>query len=290
MKIAISGASGFLGRNLVGVLCNEHTLSFIRKEDIEFRERLESALAAANVFVHLAGVSSVGRCEEDIFSAYTVNSALSGYLAELYFRINPEGHMIFASTAHVYSSTIASPILVNAPVGPGNVYGRSKAAAEKILQQVAVSYGGRLTICRLFNVSHASQDGDYFMLSIYRQISSSDREVTEVVVGNLEIYRDFSPLQDSIEKLREIIDRDCNQPFVDFVNICSGIPLKLNDILKELANQLGREIEIKVDMKKVRKSEQHSIYGIQSSFNLNRIQMSQDEYLKYFIGKFLEQL
>jgi nucleoside-diphosphate-sugar epimerase len=138
-RIAVTGASGFIGRHLVAHLSARGTEVIAVRRPFE-GDALRDALRGANAVVHLAGVVSAVR-ERDYFSA------------------NVDGTRAIAEAAratgvpmiHISSLAAAGPASPRAPrseddaPAPINAYGRSKLAGEGV---VAASDGLRWTILR----------------------------------------------------------------------------------------------------------------------------------------------
>jgi nucleoside-diphosphate-sugar epimerase len=138
-RIAVTGASGFIGRHLVEHLGARGTEVIAVRRPFE-GGTLRDALRRADAVVHLAGVVSAVR-ERDYFSA------------------NVDGTRAIADAArasgvpmiHISSLAAAGPASPRAPrseddaAAPINAYGRSKLAGERV---VAASDGLRWTILR----------------------------------------------------------------------------------------------------------------------------------------------
>jgi UDP-2-acetamido-2,6-beta-L-arabino-hexul-4-ose reductase len=133
MKILITGADGFVGRNLIARL-QEHkgleTLSFTRESsDSQLREYVEQA----EFIYHLAGVNR----PVDSADFETDNARLTQRLCGL---IEQSSRKIPV----VYTSSIQAE--------KDNAYGRSKRDAELALESLGKKRGGGVNIFRLPNV------------------------------------------------------------------------------------------------------------------------------------------
>lgn len=133
MKILITGASGFVGKNLIARLSERHdieVLPFTRESSIE---QLKNQVAAADCIFHLAGVNRPTDPEE--FT--TGNAILTQKLCGL---VEQSGRSITV----VYTSSIQ--------VERESPYGSSKRAAEAALLALSEKLGGGVHIFRLPNV------------------------------------------------------------------------------------------------------------------------------------------
>lgn len=132
MKVLVTGAYGFLGRNLARRLHETgHEVLPLGRDDPE--ESWRAAVREAQVVVHLAGIN---RPRDDAEFA-TGNTELTHRLCALLADAHNDAPVIFASSTQAVSD---------------NAYGRSKAAAEQALLTHARATGAPVAIFRLPNV------------------------------------------------------------------------------------------------------------------------------------------
>ena len=153
MRIAVTGATGFVGRALCTRLGAEHELrALVRAPDTlrceqrvigdlaRFRE-WRAALDGMQAVVHLAGYAH-GRGEAASLHAVNVDATLAA--AEAARSVG--AHFVFASTIKVHGDESRSPLKETSPLAPRDPYARSKAEAEEALRSLS---GLRLTVLRL---------------------------------------------------------------------------------------------------------------------------------------------
>jgi UDP-2-acetamido-2,6-beta-L-arabino-hexul-4-ose reductase len=131
MKVLVTGAHGFIGKNLVLRLqeqANTEVLSFVRGQSAE---TLNALLAQADAVVHLAGENRPAN--EQAFAE--VNTGLTAQICDSLRALGKK-----ATPVMLASSTQA--VL-------GNPYGRSKLAAEQALQTLSLEHGNPVAIYRL---------------------------------------------------------------------------------------------------------------------------------------------
>lgn len=129
MKVAITGAGGFIGRNLTVALRRDN-LDVALLDIDDGAAAWMSAVAGAHVVFHLAGINRPEHEREFV-------EGNVGSLATLFQAIG---------------AAKASPIVVltsSTQALEDNPYGRSKASAERALEQWADRTGGRAAIYRL---------------------------------------------------------------------------------------------------------------------------------------------
>lgn len=251
MKVMLSGASGFIGRHLLGMSLQDVEFHVLDRDHGGYPAQINES--RPDVFLHLAGISSNAECEANIGKAFQVNVALACEMFEEFCRVNPNGHFIFFSTGQVYDFSNEDVITENASLKPQSLYAQTKLCAEAALQNLARFRTTRLTIVRLFNTSHKTQDLRFFLPSIYQQMLDAPGDAVDLVVGNIDVKRDFSSIHDTVEKLLKLIRGQL--PNVGIINFCSGNSYSLRDLATQLGKDLGKTVRFQVDPRRVRLDE-----------------------------------
>lgn len=130
MKVLVSGATGFIGKNLVLRMREQpgnEVLTFVRGQDAA---NLNDLVAQVDAIVHLAGENRP--VDEQGF--VDVNIGLTEQICQVLRAQGRTVKLIFASSAQAELD---------------NAYGRSKLAAEQVLQALAFDLGCPVAIYRL---------------------------------------------------------------------------------------------------------------------------------------------
>jgi len=133
IKILVTGAGGFIGRHLIEALGRRkdvHTLGYDLGSD---PADLDRGLAEADFVFHLAGVNRPENPDD-------FHKGNAGFTHEICRRLAEMGR----GPCIVLASSIQAML--------DNPYGKSKRAAEEILEAYAGAHGGRALIFRLKNV------------------------------------------------------------------------------------------------------------------------------------------
>jgi UDP-glucose 4-epimerase len=113
----------------------------------------------ADAIIHLAAKVSVPESFEspDFYKEQNVEGTNIILQAMKDFKVKK---LIFSSTAAVYGNIHEPPISENAAPAPINPYGETKLAAEKYIEQAAISHDLSYFIMRFFNAVGCDKDGE----------------------------------------------------------------------------------------------------------------------------------
>lgn len=130
--------------------------------DIRDAVALDTALAyATDAVVHCAGLKSITQSVENPLEYYDVNVGGTAKLLKAML-LHGVQRIVFSSSATVYGRPVQLPIPENAPAGTAltNPYGRTKFAAELLLQDAASAHSMlEVTTLRYFNPIGAHPSG-----------------------------------------------------------------------------------------------------------------------------------
>jgi UDP-2-acetamido-2,6-beta-L-arabino-hexul-4-ose reductase len=133
LAVVVSGAGGFIGRNLLAALARTPGVEARGFDSGDAPEAARALVRSADVLVHLAGVNR----PEDPADFERVNSGFTRTLCGWLDEGGRAPLVVFSSSAQVER---------------GTVYGQSKKAAEDVLEEWAGRGSGAATVFRLDNV------------------------------------------------------------------------------------------------------------------------------------------
>lgn len=269
MKIAVTGASGFIGSHFISLaLSDNHYINALRRSSsslprIHLRRHpnwinsdLDNIqiddLLACDVLVHFAAhTANVPYDNLQNCLKWNVKSALD--LLEK-ARIAGIKNYIIAGSCFEYGKSGENYKLIptSAPLEPTNPYAASKAAASVVLSSWAREYNLNLEILRIFQVYGEGESLTRFWPSL-RQAALAGEDFN-MTLG--EQIRDFQHVEQVartfLSRATRIIDRS---PSVDIFNLSSENPMSLADFASSQWSELNATGDLKLGAIQYRQGE-----------------------------------
>jgi UDP-2-acetamido-2,6-beta-L-arabino-hexul-4-ose reductase len=222
--VLVTGAKGFVGRNLCTELGLRNDVTLIEYDIDSTPADLEQGLASADVIVHLAGVNRPQHIEEFQTGNSDFTAAICGRLRELK-----------RSPLFVLSSSIQAAL--------DNPYGVSKLLAEEAVQRFAADSGTSYCIYRLPNVFGKGCRPNYN--SAVATFCHNIARGLDIVVNDPNVDMKLVYIDDVVEEFVRAIDGDstveggyCRVPTVHEV--------KLGRIVELLKSFCGGRTDLQV--------------------------------------------
>jgi UDP-glucose 4-epimerase len=264
MKIVITGGAGFIGSQLatklvsmggfditlIDNMSDGHLDNIIKDKGLvcplvikDIRSKLiENEISGTDVIIHLAGTSSLPKCQADAAMAYDNNVTGLANVLDLARRANVK-RVIFSSTSAVYENNKNLPFAESDLVNPSLVYSSTKLAAEQLCAAFSQTYGIDIIVARFFNVYGEHQDIHRVMPPF---ISYLAKEVffgrEPILFNNTDAVRDYVYVGDVIRCLINMINSHKYHQGEIF-NICSGSAYSVKEIVSKYSKIAEREIK-----------------------------------------------
>lgn len=154
-RVLITGANGFLGRNLVRVLERKYNVSTLSRSNAEFNVDLSTSIPKLNkdynYVIHAAGKAhSVPRNSQEEQEFFKVNfDGTQRLLTSLEVHKESLETFVFISTVAVYGKDFGDKIHEEHPLDGHTAYAKSKIKAEKLVEEWCAENSVQCLILRL---------------------------------------------------------------------------------------------------------------------------------------------
>lgn len=142
MRIVLFGKNGQVGWELRRVLPSLGEIIALDYDDLDLTDlkKLETKLdeLKPNLIVNASAYTAVDRAESERDVAMKINGLAPGVMAEATRRLG--AMLVHYSTDYVFDGSKGTPYVEADPPNPLNIYGASKLAGEKAIQQAADAY------------------------------------------------------------------------------------------------------------------------------------------------------
>jgi len=259
VKALVTGAGGFCGRHLVRYLDSRGISvatmgvsasaapSHHRLDDVTDTAAMARILAQVrpDQIYHLAGI--VHSADPGLY--YKVNTQ---FAVALICALGEEGladrPLLLVGTAAEYGDAAGDrlPIAETCCPHPYNHYGISKLA-QTFEGLAAVRAGQKVVVARPFNIIGPGMPDHISVRSFAAQIAKirSGAHPPVLKTGNLSPARDFIDVEIVVKAYAALLETPA--AYGEIVNICSGVPTRMADIVATLVRLSGVEIEVKTD-------------------------------------------
>lgn len=276
--VLVSGGAGFLGSNLTEFLLkNEYTVIVydnffngkreflpeshpnldVIEADLRETKRLKEIIQKfqPKTIFHLAALHFIPYCNAHPIETIQVNVEGTESVLEA-ARDSSVDKVIYASTAAVYGIYDDFNLEDHRP-WPMDIYGDTKYFGEHLLRLFHEKSGKTGVVARLFNLFGPNETNPHVIPEILNQLRESDT----VRLGNLKPKRDYIYVLD-VAKALFAMDQKISDGLNTF-NVGTGQEYSVDELVRTVADILGRDVKIETDPARVRKQERlHLVAGI----------------------------
>jgi GDP-4-dehydro-6-deoxy-D-mannose reductase len=214
--------------------------------------------------VHLAAIAAVTAATRDPRLTWNINLNGTLNIALAVLEECPGCRIVFSSSSEVYGASFKAGVPLNesSELQPVNPYASSKAAADLMLGQMALQ-GLKVVRLRPFNHTGPGQTEHFAIPSFAAQIARIERGLQEpsMRVGSLESMRDFLDVQDVVDAYVSAVLLADELPVGCVMNLASGKPRRIGDMLDTLLAMSDVRIEVAPDPARFRPSDTPLVVG-----------------------------
>ncbi len=289
MRVLITGIDGFVGSHMAEFLLRQqgvevHGTVFdpaqsqlirhlkdrlvLHRADIldgAAIERLVGSVSPDRI-IHLAGQAFIPSSVSDPVHTFRTNImggvAVLDAVRKTLTTGTRSAAVLMVSSGEVFGTVEASrqPLTEEMPLQPVNPYAASKAAIDLIAQEYHRTFHVDVIVVRPFNHAGPRQSPAFVCSDFGRQFAefAQGRKKPELAVGNLDTRRDFTDVRDVVRAYWMLLERRVDDRIF---NVCSGIPVRIHDIIDALADISGIRAEIRQDERRIRAHEAPLVLG-----------------------------
>ena len=260
-RILVTGATGFVGGHLLASLRTAFPHAAVTPAGFDLTDadavRRSVRSEQPDSCIHLGAISAVPDAQADPDLAWRVNLGGTLTLARALATV-PGCTLLFASTADAYGHSFKRGVALDeaAALNPMNVYGATKAAADLALGAMARD-GLHIIRARPFNHTGPGQSASFVVASFARQVAriAAGQQRPRLLVGALDPLRDFLDVRDVCRAYTLCLAHRHGLASGTVLNIASGVPRRVGDVLAELLSLAHVDAEVATDPARLRPSE-----------------------------------
>lgn len=260
-KALIFGASGFVGPYLAReLLDHDYEVSGADFKDTKFfpfshfypvdltdKVSVKKAIEEyqpTHIF-NLAAISSVGQSWKDPELTMRVNACGAINIMDAACHLSEKPRVLLVGSSEEYLPS-DKPLSEDMPINANNPYGVSKVAQERLGAIYRKQYGLPVYCVRAFNHIGVGQRPTFVIPSWCKQVAEIDKSGKPGVirVGNLDVSRDFSDVEDIVRAYRMVIESSFSD---EIFNIGSGKAVSLRTILSTILSFSSQSIQVETD-------------------------------------------
>jgi UDP-glucose 4-epimerase len=266
MRFFVTGGAGFIGSALcLSLVAEAHEVviydDFSRgrrdwlpdaagvtvvEGDIRDHQHVERAIAEAGPqrLVHLAALHFIPECIARPRDTLEINLEGTRHVLAACARHGVPA-VILASSAAVYAPSSGPCRELDSPLGPDDVYGRSKLGAEGVAREFHLETGSDVAVLRIFNAIGPRETNPHVLPHLFESLRGSDT----VMLGNLDARRDYIHTCDVARAILAVAARSHG---LAVYNVGSGRAHSVAEIVELLRHKLVRPVTVQVDPLRLR--------------------------------------
>jgi nucleoside-diphosphate-sugar epimerase len=228
-NISLTGASGFVGNNLIcylDKLCKIHSISRVELSTIN------PQLLNTNAIIHLAGKAHDLKKVSDPQEYYQVNFELTKKLYNAFLKSDAK-KFIFVSSVKAAADSVNGILTEDATPDPKTDYGKSKLMAEQYIQSLQLPEGKSYYILRPCMIHGPGNKGNLNLL--YQFVKKG----IPYPLAGFENKRSFLSAENLCFIIKELIERDDIPSGV--YHVADDEPLSTNEVVSILSASINKK-------------------------------------------------
>lgn len=234
-KILITGASGFIGQELVKKIPKSDVIldsDGTKRVDLQNKDDVMS-LDIADLVIHLGGKTP----QKDLGHDEYFKNNILGTLNILEYCIQKKIKKLIYVSTYVYGNPHYLPIDEKHPVEPHNAYTESKYIGERLCEYYCKKSNLEVIILRPFNIFGKSMREGFLLTNLIDSIKNNKK----ITIINKKSKRDFLYVDDLVELILKM--KDYNSKFEIF-NVGTGISFSFDEIIEKIEKITTKKLDV----------------------------------------------
>ena len=255
MNVLVTGATGFIGRNLLKVMYRKNWNAYVLRSDYDdirmlpeesldhvisshdafegnFKTIVGKSLPDFDVVIHLAASGVVSNADFD--QLVSGNIVYTSRVLQFSRRINSKRFIHVGSCSEYAPSEKEEFITESHPIAPTSMYGATKAAASALVSSFSRIHGFSAIIVRPFNV-----------FGVWESPRRLVPQIINGILGNSQVnlskgtqLRDFIFVEDVATAIIEIAQSE--EDLYGAYNLCTGKATSVRRFVETICDVLGK--------------------------------------------------
>jgi nucleoside-diphosphate-sugar epimerase len=227
MTLFITGASGFVGSNLIRTFNKWYTIiKYKREEDNELN---------CDVVIHLAGKSIDSKSVSDEKEYYDVNTELTKSIFNVFLKSEAKV-FLYLSSVKAVADTDSKVITENTIPSPITHYGKSKLLAENYIMEHELPNGKKVFVLRSCIIHGPGNKGNLNLL--YNLVTKG----IPWPLGAYNNQRSYCSIDNLLFVIKTLIERDDIPSGI--YNVADDEPISTNDLISLIAQSQNTKPKI----------------------------------------------
>ncbi len=244
--IGITGGHGALGSQLIKNYKNKYDFRIYKKR-IENEKNFKNWLSKNSdieILIHLAAIVSIIKTKKDPKRTLKINSNATIKIIKTLNKAKLEkfNYFLLSSTSHVYKPSFYK-LKENSSRSPITIYGKSKKKVEDFIFKNKKKLNFKVGIARIFNFYSENHKKGIFIYDIKKKLLENKKIVD---INRINTPRDYI----NINQVCEILIFMVRKRISLALNVASGTPLNLIDLIKSIKKKLNSKSKLNFEIKR----------------------------------------